>query len=174
MDISFWVICLPFKENTTGTFPSSAKSNLTVQPIKSPLWAMASTKIFWKIYIDWTVSKGNNYWYKFYASYEYLQDYFVLFSFPKANVWLSLTDWQIGHLHAYSWLTMDGLIMSFCKYLYGENFWGEGGGTPLQVRLMGMCRWMELHFHDWSDYIGVAFSIDLLEWGRKFSDFWGK
>ena len=21
---------------------------------------------------------------------------------------------------------------------------------------------------------GVAFSIDLLEWGRKFSDFWGK
>ena len=38
-------------------------------------------------------------------------------------------------------------------------------------RLIGMCRWMGLHFHDWSDYNGVAFSIDLLEWGRKFSDF---
>ena len=34
-----------------------------------------------------------------------------------------------------------------------------------------MCRWMGPHFHDWSDYNGVAFSIDLLEWGRKFSDF---
>ena len=37
-----------------------------------------------------------------------------------------------------------------------------------------MCRWMGSHFHDWSDYNGVAFSIDLLEWGGKFSDFWGK
>ena len=41
-------------------------------------------------------------------------------------------------------------------------------------RLMGMCRWMGLHFDDWSDYNGVAFSIELLEWGRIFSDFWGK
>ena len=38
-----------------------------------------------------------------------------------------------------------------------------------------MCRWwMGSHLHDRSDYNGVAFSIDLLEWGRKFSDFWGK
>ena len=28
--------------------------------------------------------------------------------------------------------------------------------------------------YDWSDYNGVAFSTDLLEWGRKFSDFWSK
>ena len=41
-------------------------------------------------------------------------------------------------------------------------------------RLMGMCRWMGLHFHDWIDYGGVAFSKELLEWGRTFSDFWGK
>ena len=34
-----------------------------------------------------------------------------------------------------------------------------------------MCCWMRSHFHDWSDYTGVAFSIELLEWGRKFSDF---
>jgi len=26
-------------------------------------------------------------------------------------------------------------------------------------RLMGMCRWMGSHFHDWIDYNGVAFSI---------------
>ena len=40
-----------------------------------------------------------------------------------------------------------------------------------------MCRWMESHFHDWIvdwiDYDGVAFSIELLEWDRTFSDFLG-
>ena len=30
------------------------------------------------------------------------------------------------------------------------------------------------HFYDWIDYNGVAFSTELLEWGRKISDFWGK
>ena len=34
---------------------------------------------------------------------------------------------------------------------------------------MGMCRGMGSHFHDWIDYNGVAFLIDLLEWGRTFS-----
>ena len=37
-----------------------------------------------------------------------------------------------------------------------------------------MCRLMGSNFHDWIDYNGVAFSIALLEWGRTFSDFWGK
>ena len=37
-----------------------------------------------------------------------------------------------------------------------------------------MFRWMGSHFHDWIDYNGVAFSQELLEWGRTFSDFWGK
>ena len=50
---------------------------------------------------------------------------------------------------------------------------GEGGVLPYR-RLMGMCRWMGSHFHDWSEYNGVAFSIELLEWGRTFFDFWGK
>ena len=26
-------------------------------------------------------------------------------------------------------------------------------------RLMGMCRWIGSHFHDWIDYNGIAFSI---------------
>ena len=34
-----------------------------------------------------------------------------------------------------------------------------------------MCRWMGSHFHDWIDYNGVAFSVELLERGRTFSDF---
>ena len=41
-------------------------------------------------------------------------------------------------------------------------------------RLLRMCRWMGSHFHDWVDYNGVVFSMELLEWGRTFSDFWSK
>ena len=37
-----------------------------------------------------------------------------------------------------------------------------------------MCCWMGSHFHDRIDKNGVAFSIELLQWGRTFSDFWGK
>ena len=50
-----------------------------------------------------------------------------------------------------------------------------GGGVVLHYESpMGMCRWMGSHFHDWIDYNGVAFSIELLEWGRTFSDFWAQ
>ena len=35
-----------------------------------------------------------------------------------------------------------------------------------------MCRWMGFHFHDWIASDAVAFSIELLEWGRTFSGFW--
>ena len=49
-----------------------------------------------------------------------------------------------------------------------------GGGHFLIKRLMGMCRWMGPHFHDWTDYNGVAFSKELLEWDCTFSDFWGR
>ena len=31
---------------------------------------------------------------------------------------------------------------------------------------------MGSHLHDWIDYNGVTFSIELLEWDRTFSDFW--
>ena len=61
-----------------------------------------------------------------------------------------------------------------CAFKVGEmpRGWGGGGVLP-DKRLMGMCRWMGSHFHDWIDYNGVAFSIELLEWGRTFSDCWG-
>ena len=49
---------------------------------------------------------------------------------------------------------------------------GVGGILPFK-RLMGMCRWMRSHFHDWIDYNEVAFSTELLQWGRTFSDFLG-
>ena len=37
-----------------------------------------------------------------------------------------------------------------------------------------MFRLIGSHFHDWIDYNEVAFSVELLEWGRTFSDFCGK
>ena len=36
-----------------------------------------------------------------------------------------------------------------------------------------MCRWMGSHFHDWNDFNGVVFSMELLECGCTFSDFGG-
>ena len=64
--------------------------------------------------------------------------------------------------------------VNFCfHHLFTIYAQGGGGGTPLKeangdVPLDGS------HFHDWIDYNGVAFSIESLEWGCKFSDFWGK
>ena len=46
-----------------------------------------------------------------------------------------------------------------------------GGGVLPSKRLLGMCRWMGSHFHNWTDYNGVTFLVELLEWGRKFSGF---
>ena len=52
---------------------------------------------------------------------------------------------------------------------------GGGGGCFLIKSLWGCaCCWMGLHFHDWIDYSGVAFSIEWLEYGCTFSDFLGK
>ena len=47
----------------------------------------------------------------------------------------------------------------------------DPGGVLPSKRLLGMCRWMGSHFHNWTDYIGVTFLVELLEWGRKFSGF---
>ena len=67
---------------------------------------------------------------------------------------------------------------SFSRFSAAQNFPpfppSSGGGALPSDRLMGMCRWMGSHFHDWLDYNGVAFSIELLEWGRIFSGFGGK
>ena len=56
---------------------------------------------------------------------------------------------------------------------FTTNPGGGGGGVLCYKRVMGIFRWMGSHFHDGSDYNGVALSIELLEWGRTFSDFLG-
>ena len=46
---------------------------------------------------------------------------------------------------------------------------GEGGGILPCHQLIGMrCR-MGLHFHDWIDYNGALFSLELPEWDHTFS-----
>ena len=50
---------------------------------------------------------------------------------------------------------------------------GGGGGLLPYESLMGTCCWMGSHFHGCIDYNGVAFLIELLEWGHTFSDFSG-
>ena len=49
-----------------------------------------------------------------------------------------------------------------------------GGGVLPSKRLLGMCRWMGSHFHNWTDHNGVKLLIELLKCGRKFWDFWDK
>ena len=49
----------------------------------------------------------------------------------------------------------------------------EPGEVLPRKRLMGIFGWMGLHFHDWIDYNGVTFLVELLEWGRTFLGFLG-
>ena len=44
-------------------------------------------------------------------------------------------------------------------------------GVLPSKRLLGTCRWMGSHFHNWVYYNGVTFLLELLEWGRTFSGF---
>ena len=50
----------------------------------------------------------------------------------------------------------------------------RGGGVLPSKRLLGMFRCMGSHFHNWTDYNGVTFVVELLEWIAHFRDFWGK
>ena len=67
---------------------------------------------------------------------------------------------------------MDYVLCFIYNFFYLRSNPGRGGLLP-RNRLMGMCRWMGSHFLDWIDYNGVAFSIELLEWGRIYSGFGG-
>ena len=43
-----------------------------------------------------------------------------------------------------------------------ETVISGGEGVLPYKRLMRMCRWIGSHFHDWIDYSGVVFLIELL------------
>ena len=62
-------------------------------------------------------------------------------------------------------------MTSHCRFKLHRQLYG--GGVLPSKRLLGMCRWMGSHFHNWTDYNGVTFLVELLEWGRKSSGFLG-
>ena len=64
------------------------------------------------------------------------------------------------------------------KPLHHRGFADDQGfdlkASYIATTLYENVRWMGSHLQDWIDYNGVAFSTELLEWGRIFSDFGGK
>ena len=78
--------------------------------------------------------------------------------------------WFKDYYSPFSECTSIRVCLAYVAWQPGGR--GVGGLLPYK-RLVGMCRWMGPHFQEWSDYNGVAFSRELLEWGRAFSDFWG-
>ena len=67
--------------------------------------------------------------------------------------------------------------MFYLFFFYSLSLCGgrgvEGGWELPSNRVMGMCRWIGSHFHDWIDNNGVAFLVELLKWGRTLSGFFG-
>ena len=63
------------------------------------------------------------------------------------------------------------LLFPFSLLLF--TLFSPPGGVHTRKRPLGMCRCMGSHFHNWTDYNGVTFLVELLEWGRKFSGFSG-
>ena len=53
------------------------------------------------------------------------------------------------------------------------NIFTRGGGALPSNGLLGMCRWMGSHFHDSTDYNGVAFSSIFNRVTRMGSHFFG-
>ena len=66
----------------------------------------------------------------------------------------------------------ESLFACLSRVIYRDvlKWKARGRGTPLQEAN----RSVPLDGIAFSRLEWVAFSIDLLEWGRKFSDFWGK
>ena len=78
------------------------------------------------------------------------------------------------HALARSGMLVHPLPPAFWGFPNGMSPCMARGGALPSNRLMGMCRWMGSHFHDWIDYNGVAFSTELLEWDHIFLGFWSK
>ena len=78
----------------------------------------------------------------------------------------------VFRLTASNWTTKK-IKHVMMTHMEAKNTLGGGGGALPYKRLMGMCRWMGSHFHNWIDYNGVTFLVELLEWGRTFSGFLG-
>ena len=114
-----------------------------------------STDISVDISVDISADTRPMYW----LTYQPSVDWYVSRHIGRVSVDMS-TDMSVKGCTKYTW----------SEYLTADL--GRRGVLP-DKRLMGICRWMGPHFHNWIDYHGVAFSIQLLERGHTFSKFWG-
>ena len=79
--------------------------------------------------------------------------------------------WRISRKGVSS-IMSERLKITFFFTLFRARSCGScPGGLLPSKRLLEMCHWMGSHFHNWTDYNGVTFLVELLELGRKFSGF---
>ena len=93
------------------------------------------------------------------------------FNLFRFKLHLFLTGVTIFTVGGWGTCTLDAMVtacrskLSKVKYLPStcatliHQLFCPGRVFPYK-RLMGMCRWMGSHFHDWIGYNGVAFSIE--------------
>ena len=92
----------------------------------------------------------------------------------KENVSLELFTGDEEHLaQAMNLLTAATQKFYLFTYYVSPSLYYYLGGYFLVKEILGMCRWIGSHFHNLTDYNGVTFLVELLEWGRKFSGFLG-
>ena len=75
-------------------------------------------------------------------------------------------SWEEAKIRFFSSLAFSFTLVKLLQKSNVSASRNSFGGVLHYKRLMNMCDWMGSHFHDWIDYNGVVFSIDLLEWGR--------
>ena len=101
----------------------------------------------------------------------------------SASSYTCLTGVTIFTVGGWGTCTLDAMVtacrskLSKVKYLPStcatliHQLFCPGRVFPYK-RLMGMCRWMGSHFHDWIGYNGVAFSIEFTWTGSHIFWFW--
>ena len=128
-------------------------------------------------------------WFPGFCSFSKIQDFgHVKFPTHKRPLTVQIRGWhmtrkiartlcdplacKLAHLHE-NWGKEKGEGGEFAHshkwaILQARGSQGPRGVLPSK-RLLGMCRWMGSHFHNWIDYNGVTFLVELLKWGRTFS-----
>ena len=84
---------------------------------------------------------------------------------------LLLTWWALSHPHLQWYTEIREMDSSRATQLFTIDL-KQGRGEPLLISFSNIMIRMGSYFHHWVNYNGVTVSIELLEWGRTFSEFW--
>ena len=159
-----------------------------------PIWRGSKSEIYFEdfktsrtfiftFYIWYTcVECGKGVMSYFASISSYSNTFLVIYNFSKTTDLSVLVYWtDLAASSKPPWLYKGA---THPPSLFGREGWrsGERTSAPNQCdprpggvgvlpykRLKGMCHWMGSHFHNWIEYNGVAFSIELLEWSRSSS-----